>query len=207
MKETLLEKIQKLDLNFNNIPRRIFLDTNVLQYIQDFGEYIFDNYCENEEYLVSPKKSIITKKDPLFAQIIALHDLFNGRGRDFFELALSDTVYEEVIKRKHKDFLSWFFEIWDYWQTTLESYKSQPITQQATQRYNIARNDHSLLGNLSKLDKKIVLDAINLDCDALLTVDKFAKGNFQLFVFEKYKLMVLRPTDLIEIILPYQALF
>jgi len=63
------------------------------------------------------------------------------------------------------------------------------------------------LGNRSEPDQKIVLDAIRLDCDSLLTVDKFAKDNFQHFVFEKYKLMILRPTDLIEIIKPFQALW
>ena len=197
---------------FNQIPGRIFFDTNVLQYVLSFGEYIFDNYKENEEYFLALKGKRIEKDDPLYPQIVALHDFFLGSERAHFEFALSESVYQEVIKKKQGDevdkvFLQWFYYVWDHWQAVLKSYEDEPIPQEAQTRYELAKNDKSLLGNRSEPDQKIVLDAIRLDCDSLLTVDKFAKDNFQHFVFEKYKLMILRPTDLIEIIKPFQALW
>ena len=48
---------QDAKTRFDQIPGRIFLDTCALQYIQDFGEYIFDNYQEDEEYFLAPRGS------------------------------------------------------------------------------------------------------------------------------------------------------
>jgi hypothetical protein len=50
--QTLIEQIKTKDsyTQFNLIQGRIFLDTNALQYLQDFGEYIFEHYRENEEF-------------------------------------------------------------------------------------------------------------------------------------------------------------
>ena len=58
--KTLIEQIKARDSfsQFNSIPGRIFLDTNVLQYLQDFGEYIFEHYRESEEYFQTRKGKI-----------------------------------------------------------------------------------------------------------------------------------------------------
>ncbi len=57
-------------------------------------------------------------------------------------------------------------------------------------------------------DKKIVLDAIRFDCDALLTVDRFARDqNKKSYVFRNYSLMILTPVELMKILKPYQALW
>jgi len=63
-------------------------------------------------------------------------------------------------------------------------------------------------GSLSEKDKKIVLDAIRFDCDALLTVDRFARDqNKKIYIFRSYRLMILTPVELMKIIKPYQALW
>ncbi len=58
--KTLIEQINAWDsfTQFNSIPGRIFLDTNVLQYLQDFGEYIFEHYRESEDYFQAQKDKI-----------------------------------------------------------------------------------------------------------------------------------------------------
>ncbi|MCH9029682.1 MAG: hypothetical protein IH819_08750 [Bacteroidetes bacterium] len=58
--KTLIEQMKTQDsfAQFNSIPGRIFLDTNVLQYLQDFGEYIFKHYRKSEEYFQEPKDKI-----------------------------------------------------------------------------------------------------------------------------------------------------
>jgi len=58
--KTLIEQIkaQESDAQFNIIPGRIFLDTNFLSYLQDFGEYFFENYREREGYFQSRKSKI-----------------------------------------------------------------------------------------------------------------------------------------------------
>jgi len=55
MKNNLIDEYASYDIikQFDSLSGRVFLDTNVLQYLQDFGEYIFDNYNEydDKEYL------------------------------------------------------------------------------------------------------------------------------------------------------------
>jgi hypothetical protein len=59
--KTLIEQVKSKDsyTQFNLIPvctprtgrqGRIFLDRNALQYLQDFGGYIFEYYRENEDF-------------------------------------------------------------------------------------------------------------------------------------------------------------
>jgi hypothetical protein len=112
---TLVEQIQSQDAlsRFHLIPGRIFLDTNVLQYLQDLGEYIFDNYRESEDCFLSGKKTI-RKGERLFNEIVALHDFFINVNRAHFEFALSEAVYREVMDKK--DSISpWFSDVWDHW--------------------------------------------------------------------------------------------
>ena len=71
--KTLIEQVKTKDsyAQFNLIhvcvprtgrPGRIFLDTNTLQYLQDFGEYVFEHYRESEEYFQT-RKGKIKKKE------------------------------------------------------------------------------------------------------------------------------------------------
>ena len=194
------------------MPGRIFLDTNVLQYLQDFGEYIFDNYRESKDYFITSKGKIISKNNSLYKQIIALHDIFININRTNIEFALSQSVFDEVKRKKRGNqvdisFIQWFYDVWDHWQAVLQSYKDDPISDEALERYKKAQIDKSLFGCLSEKDRKIILDAIYLDCDALLTVDKFARQNFQYFVYREYQLMAIKPTGLVEILKPFQALW
>lgn len=66
MKTNLIDEYASFDTikQFESLPGRIFLDTNVLQYLQDFGEYIFDNYNEHskEECFVCGK-TVISKQE------------------------------------------------------------------------------------------------------------------------------------------------
>jgi hypothetical protein len=65
--KTLIEQIKTKDsyAQLNLIPvcvlragraGRISLDTNTLQYLQDFGEYIFEHYRESDHYFQTCKR-------------------------------------------------------------------------------------------------------------------------------------------------------
>lgn len=207
--KTLIEFLLAKDsiIQFNLIPGRIFLDTNVLQYLQDFDEYIFDNYRENEEKFQTDRKTIY-KGERLFNEVVALHDFFIYVNRANFEFALSESVFREVIKKKDSGFIQWFYDVWDHWDAVVSEYKfGETFSQAAESRYKQALNDKSLSGGFSHEDFNIILDAIRFDCNALLTVDRFARDqNKKLFVFKNYKLMVLSPSELVEIMKPYRSL-
>lgn len=200
-------KAQNTTKRLEDVPWRIFLDTNVLQYIQDFGEFVFDHCREHEAYFLDSKGNKITKDNRLYYEILALEQIFLGIDRTNMEFALSETVLKEVIDKKDSAFYRWSYEVWDNWQTVVAEYEDNPFSRKAKKRYKQACHDKSLLGNLSKRDREIVLDSIRFDCDALLTVDRFADKNKQKFVYNKYTLKILTPTDLIEVLRPFQALW
>lgn len=38
---------------YEHLPHRIYIDTNVIQYMISFGEFIYDNYTESDKYIIS----------------------------------------------------------------------------------------------------------------------------------------------------------
>ena len=208
--KTLIEQIKARNsfAQFNSIAGRIFLDTNVLQYLQDFGEYIFENYRESEECF-QMRKGKIKKGTRLFNEIEALHGFFIGIFRAHFEFALSSAVYKEVSASGDKRFVQWFHDVWGHWEAVVSEYENgEAFSENAERNYEKAVNDNSMHGSLSEKDKKILLDAIRFDCDALLTVDRFARDQSKkIYIFRSYRLMILTPVELMKIIKPYQALW
>jgi hypothetical protein len=206
----LVKYLQYLDdlTRFNLIPGRIFLDTNVLQYVQDFGEYIFEHCRESEAYFQSIKRKIY-KGERLFTEIEALHDFFLNVNRANFEFALSEAVYREVTDKGDSSFLQWFNDVWDHWSSVVSDYEAdEGVSPRAEKDYQEALADKSLSCSISKKGLEIVLDAIRYDCDALLTTDRFARNqNKKLYIFQNYKFMILMPSEFMEIIKPYQALW
>lgn len=194
-------------LGFDELPRRIFIDTNILQYLQDFGEYIFDHYIDNENYFLSPKGNRIDKNNRLYWEIVALREILLGIDRTNVEFALSEVIHDEVANRLNNEFYLWFCEMWNYWQETAAGYAECPFSAESQVRYKTAYQDNALIKNLSRQDRSVVLDAIQLDCNALLTVDKFANINKQSFVYNKYKLRILTPSNLVQTLKPFQALW
>ena len=132
--KTLIEQVKTKDsyAQFNLILGRIFLDTNALQYLQDFGEYIFEHYRESEEYFQT-RKGKIKKGARLFNEIEALHDFFIGINRAHFEFALAPSVYKEVSASGDKRFVQWFCDVWDHWEAVVTEYEnSAPDTFQSS---------------------------------------------------------------------------
>lgn len=116
-------KLTSKEPDYELLPRRIFLDTNILQYLQDFGEFIFDHYQENDDYLISPREKEIPTGTTLYKEIEALRFLLLGIGRTNMEFVVSENTFEEVQKKRDTKYKQWFFEMWDYWQNILREYR------------------------------------------------------------------------------------
>ena len=190
---------------YESLPRRIFLDTNILQYLQDFGEFIFDHYQEDERYLISPRGKKILTGSALYNEIEALRFLFLGIDRANIEFVVSKNTFEEVKKKQDARYKQWFFEIWDYWQNILREHEGRVPFKLAGSQLDKFDQDQSILGRLSKSDSRIIRDAIFFDCHAVLTTDKFLDLYKEIEV--KYKLMILCPTGFLKLIEPSQALW
>lgn len=88
-------KKQPVVTRFEKLPRRIFLDTNVVQYINDFGRFIFENELSGNHF-VDSKGNKIVPGEFLFDQIDALQDIFPNADRLPMEFAISKNVYVEL---------------------------------------------------------------------------------------------------------------
>ena len=100
-------------MGFEKVPRRVFLDTCVVNFILDYGEQIHENVS-------APAAA----GDRVVQDIDALHDIFLTGQRAMWQLAVSPHTYQEVIqtrdavRRHHLE--TWFFEIWQYWRGIID---------------------------------------------------------------------------------------
>jgi len=190
---------------FQNLPKRIFLDSNVLQYLNDFGKYIFDHYRESGDYFLSSNGRKISKENRLYNEIVALGKIFLGIDRANFEFAVSKSVLKEVLRKKDGSYTQWFFDIWQHWQSIVKSYNGSAFSRRATMNLSKINGDKSIVQGISKEDRLILFDALRFDCNVILTVDRYR--NRQNEIYDKYKTMILYPTDFIEILEPFRALY
>jgi hypothetical protein len=201
-----LKNVQlNLSADIKNIPQRIFLDTNVVQYIHDFGEYIFENHTDSNDFFENSRKKKIHKGTFLYNEIEALNIIFSAVERTPFDFAISEKVFHEINSGNNHNLNRYFYDLWDYWQTTIFEYGDEAFTGKGETKAENLISDKSLVGALSKKDFGILHDAIELECDAVLTCDKFR--NRQAWIYKKYQIMALYPSDLVTLIKPYQALW
>jgi hypothetical protein len=189
---------------FDKLPSRIFLDTNIIQYLADFGSFVFDGEQE-DGILVSPKGKAIREGSHLYSQIVGLKMLFQMVGRTPFHFATSESIYQEISRKHDSKLMMWFLDIWNHWQTVRRV--SGDCAFQGYGHRKVARfqSDKSIINGLSKLDFKVLSDALLLESDALLTCDKFR--NRHSWIFAKYNMMVLYPSDLIQMSKGFHALW
>ena len=92
-------------MELNEIPGRAFLDTSSLNFILEYGEYIFDG--------VKPPQKLNKR---IVADIDAFYNIFLTGKRATWQLAVSPFTYKEVIgtqnptKRHYLE--NWFMDIY-----------------------------------------------------------------------------------------------
>ena len=92
-----------------NLPRRVFLDTNVVNFIVDHDSYIFEGEDDGISNL-SPRDR---------ADREALRLVFETGQRAHWEMVVSDVTYAEILAtadEHRRSVLLWLFqELWAYW--------------------------------------------------------------------------------------------
>jgi hypothetical protein len=94
--------------SWDNIPKRVFLDTNTINFILDHGETIFEN--------ISPEKGY---SKSTMDDIFAFHDIFLTGQRAGWQIAVSPMVYPEVFATpdpiRFHNLHTWLNEVFFYW--------------------------------------------------------------------------------------------
>lgn len=206
MQASLAERYNSMSFmeRFDQLPQRLFLDTNIIQYFTDFGEFIFDNYMK-EGRLVTSKGKEILEGSFLFNQIACLNKILLGLNRTSMHFAISEFIYEEVKKKNDPHLTLYFSDLWQYWNKIVEEAGEGAFKGYGKRKLARIQSDKSIIQGLSKNDFRVLSDALLLECDAILTCDKFR--NRQNWIYDKYRIMVLYPSDFMEIIRDFQALW
>ena len=93
---------------FEDMPRRIFLDSSALQALQSYGGFLY----ENEPLLADDR---IHRDSKGVAKLDALRWIMLVAERAPFEFALSVNSFSEVKRRGDPGYLRWAYDVLDHW--------------------------------------------------------------------------------------------
>ena len=188
------------------LPRFIFLDTNVVQYLQTFGEYIYDNYLapEYEKKLLKLGKRV--------AQDVEALAIFMDLGRrNGWPLAVSRGTPEELAATpepgKRYYLTHWGGELADYCLSNIRL--SAPESSQEEEDGFSHLQRASLSEFLSFLpqesDRQLLIDARELGCDVFVTMDYRTIWRFR-HQIKPFGLEAMRPVELVDYLRPWVGL-
>lgn len=144
---------------------RIFLDTCTLQFIYDYGGYIF----ENERTWIDETIGEYPNGE---RNLEALHDILqvNSAGGPSFSFVLSDSSIEEIKNRQEPGYTNYAYEVLDSWQITVAELGDEAFSGAGSQWAEKLQQEQ--FQYLSNEDRKLVADALHLECDIFLTAEE-----------------------------------
>ena len=189
-------------------PTLIFFDTNVVQNLHSFGEFIYDNFLDP---MMDSKMSALGSRfrDDMFA----LADFMALGRRGGWPIAVSPGILGELraIPRPDKRFAL------TAWANELEQYSAQlreargaagESCYSGVERFTVAQR-RWLSGRLEILpqesDRQLIIDALEYGCDVFLTMDYKTIWRYRDDV-NRFGLRVMRPVELLEHIAPWAGL-
>lgn len=144
---------------------RIFLDTCTLQFIYDYGSYIFDN-----------DRSVIGEAIREYPNgernLKALHDILqvNSAGAPSFSFVLSESSIVEIRSRREYGYTQYAFDVLDTWQITVAEQGEEAFSGDGRRWARKLQQDQ--FEYLSDEDRQLIADALRLECDVFLTTEE-----------------------------------
>jgi hypothetical protein len=177
---------------FEDIPRRIFLDSSVLQALQTYGGFLYEGEG------LDPTDRI--HRDPVGpAKLDALRAIMQVAQRAPFEFALSENSFREVTAAHDQSYLQWAYDVLDHWRACAEaSVVPSDVDSSAL--------DSSAYGYLGSGDRALIKDALLLGCDSFLTMENRLPRNAE-HLNRTLGLRVLSPLHMWELLRPWARLF
>jgi len=148
-----------------------FLDTNIVQNLHTFGEFIFDGYCSPESQERLSKKCSCSRGKPCVQQdIYALREIILA-WRDGWPLAVSDHIATELAEEpdpsKAFERLAWYSELAHYF----DAHRDGDVEQD---RFTYLQREwlyHYLRALPDDADRVLIVDALELGCGVFITMD------------------------------------
>ena len=184
-----------MDANdFETLPGRVFLDSCTLQTLREFGGFIWDG-----EPLDTGRLRSIPGGE---ANVRSLREVFLVGDRGSFQWILSDASIGEAAAKRDAGHLAWAFDVLDHSRTCLAETGAATVASRA----RASRLDSGIFGYLSAKDRVLIRDAVLLDCDAFLTMERRLPRNAK-HLEREAGLRVLTPIEYWSLLRPWAALF
>ncbi len=180
--------------DFELFPQRIFLDSSILQTLQDYGGFLYENEpLEENDNLYHDMKGL--------PKLEALRSIMRITERAPFEFAISNHSFDEVAAKNDKQYLQWAYDVLDHWLSCEAELSNNP---EKTEK--ITKIDTLSYGYLSIGDKNLIKDAIKYECDVFLTMENRLPKNAD-HIEKTLGIRVLSPIELWKLIEPWVNLF
>lgn len=186
-------------------PYKIFLDTNVVNKIVEYGEYFFDNHLDEEKLEVYSSIRSEDKED-----IEALHDTLTAFKRICMSLYLSETTLTEIDNtrepNKRHHLLNYAGEVFVHWREWGAREVNLQFDDAKSFKALVEKEALSLNYLRDYADRKLLAEAIVLGCQVFLTMDRKTIWSKRSKV-ELKGLRILRPSELWKELQPWVGLW
>ena len=192
-----------------DLPKLIFLDTNIVQNLYSFGEFIFDRVSTPDL-----EKKLSTLGPRVTADIYALADLMALGVRAGWPFTVSPRTQIELraIQDPNKRYAltAWEQRLADYCAENFEQSKSEAegLGYGETTRFTSLQRGRMadlLKAFPDKQDQQLFIDAVERSCDIFLTMDYKTIWQHRDRV-KQFRLHVMRPVELLEYVHPWAGL-
>ncbi len=182
---------------FTALPRRVFLDSNVVQTLREAGGYLW----ESEGPPASAQRIHGRLQD-----LEALRRILAVNERAGFELVLSEASIVEAVAKNDSDHLRWAHDVLDPWLVSLAQYRD--LTALGGKPHVADLLPGEIGHNVGAKDLRLLQDAVILGCDGFLTMEGPRKLPSVSPRLERLAgLRIIRPPEYWALIEPWVSLY
>ena len=162
-------------LGLPDLPKLIFLDTNIVQNLHSFGEFIFDRVSTPDL-----EKKLSTLGPRITADIYALADFMALGVRAGWPLAVSPGTQREFRAiqdpNKRDALTAWEQRLADYFAGNFDQSQGEIEGSSSSEMTHFTSIQRSRMADLlkafpDKQDQQLFIDAVERGCDVFLTMD------------------------------------
>ena len=192
-----------------DLPKLIFLDTNIVQNLHSFGEFIFNRVSTHDL-----EKKLSTLGPGITADIYALADFMALGVRAGWPLAVSPGTQREFRAiqdpTKRDALTAWEQRLADYFTGNFDQSQGETEGSSYSETTRFTSIQRSRMADLLKAfpdeqDQQLFIDAVERGCDVFLTMDYKTIWQHRDRV-KQFRLHVMRPVELLEYVRPWAGL-